>query len=268
MIKRIFPDNIRYLRNKYQLSQEAMALKLDLTRSQIASYEDGRAEPNLKTLIRYSNYFKLPIDALLKNDLTIAQEGAFLDIGHHRILFPVLINEENEDLIEVVSIKASAGYLSGYGDPAYISQLPQMKLPFLPTGKHRAFPIQGDSMEPGVRDGSFVVGKFLEDVGQLISGRTYVIVTRDEGLSYKRVDTSRLEKGALILESDNKQYQNYEVGMGEVLELWEFTCKIDIQDYDPDQLNLTSIAQMMRSFQIELENIKTNLNQPLNPTQK
>ena len=121
MIKRIFPDNIRYLRNKNQLSQEAMALKLDLTRSQIASYEDGRAEPNLQTLIRYSDYFKLPIDALLKNDLTMAQDGAFLDIGHHRILFPVLINEENEDLIEVVPIKASAGYLGGYGDPDYIT---------------------------------------------------------------------------------------------------------------------------------------------------
>lgn len=262
MIKRIFPDNIRYLRNKHQLSQEAIALKMDLTRSQIASYEDGRAEPNLQTLISYSEYFKLPIDALLKNDLTMAQGGAFLDIGHHRILFPVLINENNEDLIEVVSIKASAGYLSGYGDPDYISQLPRMKLPFLPTGKHRAFPIQGDSMEPGVRDGCFVVGKFLESIDQLISGKTYVIVTRDEGLSYKRVDASRVKQGTLILESDNKQYQKYEVGLGDVLELWEFTCKIDIQDYNPDELNLTSIAQMMRSFQIELQHIKTNFNRP------
>ena len=268
MIKRIFPDNIRYLRNKNQLSQEAMALKLDLTRSQIASYEDGRAEPNLQTLIRYSDYFKLPIDALLKNDLTIAQDGAFLDIGHHRILFPVLINEENEDLIEVVPIKASAGYLGGYGDPDYISQLPQMTLPFLPTGKHRAFPIKGDSMEPGVRDGSFVVGKFLEDISQLVSGRTYVVVTRDEGLSYKRLDTSLIKNGSLILESDNKQYPNYEVRVGDILELWEFTCKIDIQDYDPEELNLSSIAQMMRGFQIELEQIKTNLNQPLSPAQK
>ena len=256
----IFPDNIRYLRNKHKLSQEAMAIRLDLTRSQVASYEDGRAEPNLDTLIGYSQYFKLPIDALIKNDLTMAQQGTFLDIGNHRILFPVLIDENNEDLIEVVSMKASAGYLSGYGDPEYISNLPRMKLPFLPTGKHRAFPIRGDSMEPGVREGAFVVGKYLDDHNDLSSGRTYVIVTRDQGLIYKRVDTSKIKRRILILESDNKIYQKYEIKLEDVLELWEFTCKIDIQDYENEDLNLDSIVQMMRSFRIELEEIKTQLN--------
>jgi hypothetical protein len=58
---------------------------------------------------------------------------------------------------------ASAGYTRGYADPDYIEKLPQMKLPFLPSGKHRAFPIKGDSMPP-IREGSFVIAKFFAKI--------------------------------------------------------------------------------------------------------
>lgn len=54
-----------------------------------------------------------------------------------------MVDENNENLIEVVPVKATAGYLAGYDDPEYIEQLQKIKLPFLPTGKHRAFPIKG-----------------------------------------------------------------------------------------------------------------------------
>jgi len=68
------------------------------------------------------------------------------------------VDDNNENLIEVVPTKASAGYLAGYlagyDDLEYIEQLQKIKLPFLPTGKHRAFPIKGDSMLP-MKDGSF-----------------------------------------------------------------------------------------------------------------
>ena len=95
-------------------------------------------------LINFSDYFKLPIDVLVKNDLTYAKDSSFIEVGNKRVLFPITVSEENEDLIEIVPAKASAGYLLGYDDPEYIQQLEIIKLPFLPTGKHRAFPIKGD----------------------------------------------------------------------------------------------------------------------------
>ncbi len=254
-----FAQNIKYLRNKRAVSQQALADEMNLTRGQLASYEDNRAEPSQETLIKYSKQFRLPIDALIKNDLTRSKEDGYIDIGSNRILFPVLINEDNEDVIEVVPIKASAGYLEGYADPEYISNLPQMKLPFVPSGKHRAFPIKGDSMEPWVREGAFIVAKYMEDVQDVRNGQTYIVVTRDDGLSYKRIYTSLMKDGFITLQSDNKEYHPYDVHLDNVLELWEFTCKIDLQDYDEQELNLQSIMQMMRGLQIELQEIRAKV---------
>mgnify|MGYP003873805821 CR=1 FL=1 len=255
-----FASNIKYLRNKKAWSQQALADHFELSRGQIASYEDHRAEPSQETLIKYSDFFKLPIDALIRHDLTLSKDDVYIDIGKNRVLFPVVINNDDEDMIEVVPIKASAGYLRGYDDPEYISELPQMKLPFVPTGKHRAFPIKGDSMEPWVRDGAFVVGKFVESPEYIRSGQTYVVITRNEGLVYKRLYKNTQNKSALIFKSDNAFYEPYEVRLEDVIELWEYTCKIDMQNYENDDLNLSSIMQMMRSFQVELKEIKSKMN--------
>ena len=65
-------------------------------------------------------------------------------------------------MIELISKEASAGYLQGYSDTEYIANLPIMNLNFLPTGKYRAFPIKGDSMYPWVKDGDFVVAKYMD----------------------------------------------------------------------------------------------------------
>ncbi len=255
----LFASNIKYLRNKKGLSQQALADEFDLTRGQLASYEDNRAEPSQETLIKYSNFFRLPIDAFIKNDLTGAKDDVFIEIGNNRILFPVIITEQNENVIELVPIKASAGYQIGYSDPEYISSLPQLRLPFVPTGKHRAFPIKGDSMEPWVKDGSFVVSKFIENIQELKSGQTYIVVTKESGINYKRIYTDKTKDGILILKSDNSFYKPYELPINEVLELWEYTCKIDTQNYDPTELNLNSIMQMMRSFQVELAELRERL---------
>ena len=71
--------------------------------------------------------------------------------------------------------------------------LPVMQLPFVPVGKHRAFPISGDSMEPLVKSGSYVVGRFIESVNELKQGQTYIVVTK-EGMVYKRLDISKLKE--------------------------------------------------------------------------
>jgi len=247
--------NIKHLRTLKKLSQERFADELDWSRSMVGSYEEGRSEPPIDRLIDLSNYFNIPIDILVKNDLRLAKDTSFIEVGNRRVLFPVTVNENNEDLIEIIPAKASAGYLSGYDDPEYIEQLQKIKLPFLPTGTHRAFPIKGDSMLP-VKDGSFVVAKFVDDIEDIKDGRTYVVLTREDGLVYKRVYNHIEEEDNLILHSDNKTYMPYKVNIRDVLELWEFTCCINTQEYDEKELKLSSIASMFQNLKIELESIK------------
>jgi len=247
--------NIKHLRTLKKLSQERFADELGWSRSIVGSYEEGRSEPPINRLIDLSDYFNIPIDILVKKDLRLAKDTSFIEVGNKRVLFPVTVNENNEDLIEVIPAKASAGYLSGYDDPEYIEQLQKIKLPFLPTGTHRAFPISGDSMLP-VKGGSFIVAKFMEDIKDVRDGRTYIVLTKDDGLVYKRVYSKIKEESCLELCSDNKAYLSYKVSIENILELWEFTCCINTQEYDKDELKLSSIITMFQDLKVELKAIK------------
>ena len=248
-------SNIKHLRNLKKFSQERFAEELKWTRSMVGSYEEGRSEPPIDRLIELSNYFNIPIDILVKNDLRSAKDTSFIEVGNKRVLFPVTVNEANEDLIEIIPAKASAGYLQGYADPEYIEQLQKIKLPFLPTGTHRAFPISGDSMLP-VKDGSFIVAKFVDDITDVKDGRTYIVLTKNDGLVYKRLYNKIEEKGCLELHSDNKLYQPFDVVTDDIIELWEFTCCINTQEYDKEELKLSSIMNMFQELRVELESIK------------
>ena len=153
--------NIKHLRELRKLSQERLAEDLSITRARLGAYEEGRNEPPIEILIKLSEYFHIAIDALVKADLRKTDLQALMNIGKNRLLFPVIIDKKNNDQIEVVTVKASAGYLSGYADPEYMEKLPIMNLPFDFIGKHRSFPINGDSMPP-LKTGDFVIGKFVE----------------------------------------------------------------------------------------------------------
>ena len=125
--------NIQHLRSLKKLSQESLAEELKVSRSRISSYEEGRSMPSIEFLINISDYFKIPIDILLRNDLSKTKDFSFIELNNQRVLFPISVDSDNTNLIEIVAVKASAGYLEGYDDPEYIEDLEKIKLPFLPT---------------------------------------------------------------------------------------------------------------------------------------
>ena len=250
--------NIKHLRGLKKLTQESLAEELSVTRSRISSYEENRSSPTIDFLIDFSAYFRIPIDIIIKNDLTKAKDVSFIEVGNKRVLFPITVDHDNENLIEIIPSKASAGYLLGYDDPEYIEQLEKIKLPFLPTGKHRAFPIKGDSMLP-MKDGSYVVAEFVEDIKNAKTGYSYIVVTKDDGMTYKRLDNLIEEKQSFLLKPDNSSYQAYEVPVTEVLELWKFTCSINTQEYEEHELKLSSIIQMFNGLGVKLEALKKSL---------
>lgn len=252
-------QNIKHLRTLRGLTQEQFSIELDITKSRVGSYEEGRSEPPISTLIQLSDFFKIPIDALVKNDLSLSDTDTFIDIGNQRVLFPIRVDENNNDVIEVVTQEASAGYLQGYSDTEYIANLPIMSLNFLPTGKHRAFPIKGDSMHPWVKNGDVVVGEYMENPKMVKNNRCYIILTKEDGLVYKRVFTNKMDEGYLTLSSDNKVYQPYLIHLSEILEIWEFKLNLCIGQYDEDEINPVSILNLMRSVGIELKDLKNRI---------
>ena len=183
--------NLKLLRKRLGKSQEEVAHDLNLTRSSYSGYENNVAQPNLDSLILFSDYYRVSIDDLVRQDLENYKDadwekidkGLSVDVnGQSLRILTTQVDENNEDVIEMIPMKASAGYTAGYADPDYVERLPKMQLPFLPAGKHRSFPIKGDSMPP-LRDGSYVIGKYVERVEDIKSGNTYVVCTKDDGSS-------------------------------------------------------------------------------------
>src|SRR5690606_6054864 len=122
--------------------------------------------------------------------------------------------------IELVPVLASAGYLDGYNDPEYLKELPKLSLPMFNQGTYRAFEIKGDSMLP-LQSGTFIVTEYVENWKEIKVGQTYVIMSLNEGIVYKRIGEKYRDGKGLKLVSDNKEYDPYWVESADILEVWK-----------------------------------------------
>ncbi|WP_367390539.1 helix-turn-helix domain-containing protein [Lewinella sp. LCG006] len=62
--------NLRFLRKRKKLSQEELAVEVGLNRGNIASYENGSAEPKISNLLRIAEFFGISLIDLAQRDLT------------------------------------------------------------------------------------------------------------------------------------------------------------------------------------------------------
>jgi len=249
----LFSDNIRYLRLQKKVSQEKLAEELQITRARYVKYESGASEAPYEILKRIAYYYHYSIDVLLSVDIRKVDTNGLIRLEHNRILLPITVDKEGENTIEIIPQKAKAGYLSGYSDPEFIEGLQQISLPFLTNGKFRAFPVSGDSMPPH-RDGSFIIGRYVESLGEVRDGRTYILLTKEEGIVYKRLNKNG--KNSLVLSSDNTFYEPYSVKASDVLEIWEYACSIATKEFEPDSLEPQSIRDMFHSLRNEIKALK------------
>ncbi|GEN75313.1 helix-turn-helix domain-containing protein [Chryseobacterium hagamense] len=77
-----FGINIKKIRQVKGLSQKAFADLFDLNRGVISSYEEGRAEPKIETILKVANHFNLNLDKLLTETLQVNQLVSVSDIDH------------------------------------------------------------------------------------------------------------------------------------------------------------------------------------------
>lgn len=61
-------DKLYMLRKKSGLSQEQLAEQLSVSRQAISKWESGQSVPESEKLVAISNYFKVSLDYLLKDD--------------------------------------------------------------------------------------------------------------------------------------------------------------------------------------------------------
>jgi len=257
----VFSDNIRFLRDQKNLTQEALSEEIQLSRVRYSKYEGGRSEAPYEVLIRISKYFKVSIDLLLTVDIRKFPLEEMVNLPGNKILFPVAVDTEGNNFIEIVPQKASMGYLKGFSDPEFIESLQKMQLPFLKNGKYRAFLADGDSMPP-FADQSIIIGEYIEELEDLKSNKEYIFVT-NEGITYKTF----LKRGKkfVTVSADNPFYEPYNIALEDIVEVWRYVRGILPQDYKPyvlpDEANLKNLLLEAKKSISNLENSILKLNQ-------
>lgn len=249
----IFADNIRYLRGQLKRSQQNIADELLITRGRYAKYEDAASEPPLELLIRISRFYKISIDLLLSVDLKKYPIDKILSLPDNRIVLPIRVNSGGDKQIEIIPHRASMGYLSGYSDPEYIESLQTLSLPFLRNGNFRAFPVEGDSMPP-FNEGTYIVGQYVESIKELTKGKTYIFITRNEGITYKRYQGR--DSNGITVAADNEFYEPYQIKNSEILEIWQYAASINTQELGSSSLDASSIKEMFFSLKKEIAELK------------
>lgn len=245
----LFSDNIRLLRVQKNISQEKLATALLIARARYVKYESGTSEAPYDILKRISKYYHVSIDLLLNVDLRKIDMDGILKLEGNRLLLPIAVDARGENIIEIIPHKAKAGYLNGYSDPEFIESLPHISVPFLGEGKFRALPIDGDSMPPH-RDSSYIIGKYIEDKADIRDNKTYVLLTRSEGIVYKRIKRNGQDKLTLI--SDNAFYEPYTIHLSDILEMWRYAGSLDTKEFEPDDIQIQSIQDMFYSLRNEI----------------
>ena len=244
-------QNLKYLRKLRGWTQEEFAQKIGIKRSLVGAYEEERAEPNYEVLETVSDLFKVSIDDLLRKDLS-ETKGSYL--AKRRMM--KMASEHN--VIHFVPVKAAAGYLNGYADPEFLDELNTFTLPMLSGGTYRAFEIVGDSMLP-TPSGSVIVGEKVQNLDDVKNNNAYIILSKSEGVVYKRVLKSNRSKNKLTLVSDNPAYQPYNVNAEDVLEFWSAQMVLSRVNQG-QRWDVTNLASLVSNLQDQVNNLKKKMN--------
>ena len=244
-------QNLKYLRKQRGWTQEEFANRLNIKRSLLGAYEEERAEPRFEVLEAVCDLFKLTMDDLLRKDLS-DQKGSYLNA---RRTLKMLSGPAE---IPFVPVKAAAGYLAGYADPEFIDELNTFTLPMLTGGNYRAFEIIGDSMLP-TPSGSVIVGEKVNDLEEVKNDTPCIVVSRNEGIVYKRVQKSIKQRDKLTLVSDNPVFHPYTVNAEEVIEMWQAQVVISKANTQ-NRWDMNQLASVVSDLQQQVSSLKKKMN--------
>jgi phage repressor protein C with HTH and peptisase S24 domain len=169
----------------------------------------------------YKAYKKELADNKLSGPKSTAQANAILlDAQDYQVMMVPLVNKY-----------AYAGYQSGYGDDEYVDTLP--RVPFMVDKQHRghycAFEVKGDSMDNGLigsyKEGYIVLGREIpknmwRDKLHIKKWRTFIVVTKTDGILIKQISKHDTERGIITLHSLNEEYDDIQLQLDKVAQLF------------------------------------------------
>ncbi len=220
----VIGKNIKKIRSAQKISQNEFSDLFSVSRASVGSYEEGRAEPRIDTVISIANHFSLSIDTLLTKELTFdelyqlniiehdtsaedAERLALMDKDHRKEDTPLVVKENYLE------------YIVNYDHKDYINNLPFVRLPNTQYEKTRAFEVQDNAMEfngHGLLHGDILSCSPVEKK-DLRKNEVYVLVT-DQNIYVRRLVSTT---PTLEFRPDNPNFIRLDWSKHNWQELWK-----------------------------------------------
>ena len=199
-MKNYFAQNLKYLRTKYNLTQEQLANKINSTRSTINNWENEISEPNLDMIRKLTETFNIK-DNIVFEDLKSKYNTSFINLEEDTINIPVLGRipagipfEAIEDVIKYIDIPKEWTY----GNKEYFGLL-----------------IDGNSMFPKYQNADIVIFQKCEDPIKCNNKDCAVMVNGNDA-TFKKFIFNNI---GVILQPYNMEYETKSFTPEEVQEL-------------------------------------------------
>ena len=178
--RRVILNRIRFLRLKSGMKQEDLARKILVSQSSLSGYENGKFEPDSKTLRKIADIFHVSVDYLLG--------GIDLSPGEKDIVkIPVYSNESDGSQGSVLF---------------YFSELNLFHFSPDQTDSFFGLYMDTDAMEPRICSGDLVIARRQPGVPD---GSIAVVQAGSGWLMVKRVWNKK--DGSIVLLSSNEKYE-------------------------------------------------------------
>jgi len=233
--------NIKKIRSVKGLNQTEFANLFGLTRANIGSYEEQRAEPKLDVIIKIAKYFKLSIDKLVTKELTVNE------ISNFNTLEKVLEKKHTNFIsIPYVSKTDLIKYCKEKGKKSYLRQLKQISAPFISLG-FIAFYNEGNELY--FNNKGFLHGDILFTQEQ----------NKEDGLFLGlAINTKEIAKGLIKIKDKmititplNPNYPTKEMELSKSTELRKIVGR-----YTTNVLDESHLAFMLTTLEQELKSSK------------
>ena len=160
-------------------------------------------------------------------------------------------NQSGKSIIQLVKRFQFNDYLVKSQDFNFLKTLTEFSLPTLPVGQYRAF----EATEDFSFEGALLIGSLVKNWFDIVDSKNYVLVTKPQGIIYRRVYNQVKIKGTLLLSSDNHRFSSTEISINDVIETWEIKAFLSYTLPEPS-ISFEKLSHLVGEMKFELDRLK------------
>jgi transcriptional regulator with XRE-family HTH domain len=245
----LIKSDIRKLKETPDISFEFEPKKTEPVFSFESAPRNSNSEP--KSLSELMQGVPNPVlrEQIIEKPIEIFTKPQTIETRPQAVQEPIAPKIENG--FKLVKKHQLVDYVRHYKNDFFINSLESISLPFIQKPNLRAFQA-GEDFD---YENAYLICQEIMNVNDIVDGKNYLLVSKMNGLMYRRVYNQVKIKGSLLLSIDKHALPSQEVAVNEIIEFWEVVAFISL-DLPKSPPNLSKVVNLLDQMKSEIDRIK------------